>query len=140
MAKEIVSGVGANSSRTDKNLTARTQKVMKSARIENASGGAYGQRAELENLAGGAALLPNNQAMQQSNFTASLPDSNAFAPSMHQDPLSHGGQFGPGQDASQQLTPVDAIDQGSILVRAMFAMNPTPQLRRILEAYNEEGR
>jgi hypothetical protein len=78
--------------------------------------------------------------MQQSNFTASLPDSNAFAPSMHQDPLSHGGQFGPGQDASQQLTPVDAIDQGSILVRAMFAMNPTPQLRRILEAYNEEGR
>ena len=50
------------------------------------------------------------------------------------------GKFGPGQDASQQLTPVDAIDQGSILVRAMFAMNPTPQLRRILEAYNEEGR
>ena len=137
MVKQVVSGVGKGSKRTDQNLVSRIQR---DAKIQNASGGPYEQRGELENLAGGAALLPNNQAMEQSNFTASLPDSNAFAPSMHQDPLSHGGQFGPGQDASQQLTPVDAIDQGSILVRAMFSMNPTPQLRRILEAYNEEGR
>lgn len=137
MVKQVVSGVGEGSKRTDQNLVSRIQR---DAKIQNASGGPYKQRAELENLAGGTALLPNNQAMEQYNFAASLPDSNAFAPSMHQDPLSHGGQFGPGQDASQQLTPVDAIDQGSILARAMFAMNPTPQLRRILEAYNEEGR
>jgi len=36
--------------------------------------------------------------------------------------------------------PIDGPDQSAILARAMFAMNPTPQNRRLLEAFQQEGR
>jgi hypothetical protein len=36
--------------------------------------------------------------------------------------------------------PVDAPDNAALLARAMFAVNPTPQNRRLLEAFLQEGR
>jgi len=36
--------------------------------------------------------------------------------------------------------PIDAPDQAAVFARAMFAINPTPANRRLLEAFQQEGR
>jgi hypothetical protein len=40
---EIVSGVGADSKRTDNNISERVAKIQREAKIQNATGGTYGQ-------------------------------------------------------------------------------------------------
>ena len=50
---EVVSGVGADSKRTDNNVSERVAKVQREAKIQEASGGQYGQRANLASLASG---------------------------------------------------------------------------------------
>jgi hypothetical protein len=65
---------------------------------------------------------------------------NAFAPGTQGVPLSEGATYGPGAGAEVMPTPVDAIDQGSVLARAMLMANPNSrQLRLMVEAYNELG-
>jgi len=147
MVREVVSGVSANANRTDKNLTARTQKVMNYAKIQNASGGTYGSRQALQGLAQGAPTAPvggpamalgagGDQGSTQTPRPVG-PPSDIFAPTTHGLPLSHGGPGGPGQNGTNQI-PVDAPDQGSILARAMLAANPQSRmLFSIVEAYNE---
>ena len=49
--KETVSGMGKNSSRTDKNLSERVARVQRNAKIQNSSNGSYGSRAELQSIA-----------------------------------------------------------------------------------------
>jgi len=44
---EVVSGMGANSSRTDKNVSERVAKIQREAKIQNMSGGSYGERADV---------------------------------------------------------------------------------------------
>jgi len=140
---EKVSGMGANSSRTDKNLSERVARVQRDAKIQNMSGGAYGQRAEMESIASGASTnVPTPQVtMPQGNpLVGSVDAVNAFAPGTQGVPLSEGATYGPGAGQEVLPTPVDAIDQGSVLARAMLMANPNSrQLRLMVEAYNELG-
>lgn len=143
---EVVSGVGAGSKRTDNNVSERVSKIQREAKMQNAAGGSYGERANLASLAGGAPTsapatgLASPQAQGQSFSPSQLPSSNVFAPGREGVPLSQGAPGGPGAGSEVLQTPVDAIDQTSVLLRAMYMANPTPQLRRMVEAFNEEGR
>lgn len=140
--KEQVSGVGTNSKRTDNNVSERVAKVQREAKIQEASGGQYGERANLTSLAQGQQTSQTASAVSAQPVTPGiqLPSTNIFAPSEEDVPLSHGASGGPGAGSNILQTPVDAVDQGSILIRAMYAANPTPQLRRMVEAYNEEAK
>jgi hypothetical protein len=141
MVKEVVSGVGANSSRTDKNLSARVQRVVNDAKIQNAPGGTYTERSNLTNLAEGASTevagsLP--MAPVEQNTAPAVQTTNVFAPGNPDVPLSQGAKGGPGADNSILQTPVDAPDQSSLLARALLQANPTSrQLLMMVEAFNE---
>jgi hypothetical protein len=138
---EVVSGVGANSNRTDKNLTARVQRVVNDAKIQNAPGGTYTERSNLTNLAEGAPTevagsLP--MAPVSENVTPTVQTTNVFAPGNPNTPISQGAKGGPGADDSVLQTPVDAPDQSSLLARALLQANPTSrQLLMMVEAFNE---
>jgi hypothetical protein len=138
---EVVSGVGANSSRTDKNLSARVQRVVNDAKIQNSTGGAYNERANLTNLAQGAPMaqsMPTQTAPSANMAPQAVQTTGAFAPGNPDLPLSHGADGGPGADSSILQTPVDAVDQSSILARALLQANPTSRsLLMMVEAYNE---
>jgi len=141
MVREVVSGVGANASRTDKNLSARVQRVVNDAKIQNASGGAYNERANLESLAQGA---PTQQAMPtvtgpNGEMTPrGIQTTGAFAPGNPDLPLSHGAKGGPGADNSIQQPIVDTPNPSSLFVRALAKANPqSRQLLMMVEAFNE---
>lgn len=133
-----VSGVGRDSKRVDRGMV---QKIQRNAKIENASGGAYGERAEMQSLASGGATAPTASATSAENVvTAGTPVAtvNAFAPGTQGLPLSHGAKGGPGADDSIQQTPVDSFNPDSMFVRALYAANPdSRQLMMMVEAYNE---
>lgn len=139
---EKVSGVGANSSRTDNNVSERVAKIQREAKIQNATGGAYTQRAEMTSIAGGASTdVPTpNVTMQEPSRVSSLPEVNAFAPGSGRNgiPLSDGAPGGLGRGEEAQPLPVNAPNPDSIFVRAMAAANPeSRQLMMMVEAYNE---
>lgn len=139
--KEQVSGMGENSSRTDNNISERVKKIQREAKVQNMSGGSYGERAELTSIAGGASTnVPTPQVtMPEGNpLSGSVSAVNAFAPGTQGVPLSEGATYGPGAGQEVLPTPIDAIDQGSVLARAMLMANPNSrQLRLMVEAYNE---
>jgi len=141
MLNEKVSGVGANANRTDKNLSARVQRVVNDAKIQNATGGAYNERAALSSLAQGASTEPATPAIaptQADVMPTGVQTTGAFAPGNPDTPLSHGAKYGPGADNSILQTPVDAPDQGSLLARALLQANPNSrQLLMMVEAFNE---
>jgi len=137
---EKVSGVGANASRTDKNLSERVARVQREAKMQNASGGGYGQRAELESIAGGAPTNVPTPSMPEPSPVSQIPSINAFEPGSGRQgtPLSDGAEFGPGRGTEAQPFPVNAPNPDSIFVRAMAAANPeSRQLMMMVEAYNE---
>ena len=137
---EKVSGVGANASRTDKNLSERVARVQREAKMQNASGGGYGQRAELESIAGGAPTNVPTPSMPEPSPVSQIPTVNAFEPGSGRQgiPLSDGAEFGPGRGTEAQPFPVSAPNPDSIFVRAMAAANPeSRQLMMMVEAYNE---
>ena len=141
---QVVSGVGAGSKRVDKNNVERVQRIQKNAQIQNASGGAYGDRARNEGLAQGAPMdVPTptmGMPVEQANVRPPMPSSDIFAPTNHNNPLSDGVDGGPGAGSNVLQTPVDSIDQGSVFARAMLAANPNSrQLRMMVEAFNELG-
>jgi hypothetical protein len=140
--REQVSGMGANASRTDKNLSERVARVQRDAKVQNMSGGAYGQRAEMESIASGASTnVPTaNVTMPDQSRISAIPSVNAFDPGSGRNgiPLSDGARYGDGRDDSVQPVPVDAPNPDSIFVRAMAAANPeSRQLMMMVEAYNE---
>jgi len=140
--REQVSGVGAGAKRTDKNLSQRTQKIQREAKLQNASGGTYGQRSELENMAKGT-VMPQTASATSANPPVTLPKynvQNAFAPGNPSTPLTDGaGGNTPGRGTEALSMTPDMPDAGSLLVRAMYLAYPTPELRRYVEAYNQEG-
>lgn len=140
MVKEVVSGVGANSSRTDKNLSARVQRVQRDARIENASGGSYNERATNTQLAQGSSMSPTASSVTgQQEYVNPIKAIPATVYSGTDVPLSQGAPGGPG-DNTGMAQPVDAVDPGSVLARALLAANPnSSQLIALVEAYNELG-
>lgn len=137
---EVVSGVGQDSKRTDKNLSARVQRVVSDAKIQNASGGSYNERANLSGLAQGASTeVASAMPVAASAPLAAIPvqTTNVFAPGSQDKPLSDGAKGGPGSNTSTQI-PVDSISQDSIFIRTLAQLNPdSRQLFMMVEALNE---
>lgn len=138
---DLPSGPAQLSNRTD---LGNVKKIQREGRnIAEASGGTYGERKNLTELSQGAptqAATPTQVATSGNPLAASLPPVNLLAGGPEGTPLSDGARGGPGRDNSALMTPVDDFNQGEILARAMYLANPTPQLARIVEAYNEEKR
>lgn len=138
--KEQVSGVGGNSSRTDNNISERVKKIQREAKVQNMSGGTYGQRAELTSIAGGAPTNVPSVNMNTGTPISQIPSVGAFEPGSGRNgvPLSDGAPGGLGRGEEAQPLPVNAPNPDSIFVRAMAAANPeSRQLMMMVEAYNE---
>ena len=137
---EVVSGVGANAKRTDNNVSERVSKIQREAKMQNASGGQYGQRAELASIAGGAPTNVPSPSMNTGSPVSAIPAVNAFEPGSGRQgvPLSDGAQYGPGRGTEVQPPTVSAPNPDSMFVRAMAKANPeSRQLFMMVEAYNE---
>lgn len=141
---EVVSGVGPDSKRTDKNLSARVQRVVNDAKIQNAPGGSYSERSNLTSLAEGSAATTTSPMTNinppTTGMSTSIPVNtvNVFEPGTQGAPLSDGAKGGPGRNDSVLQTPVDTVNPDSIFVRALLQANPTSrQLQLMAEAYNE---
>jgi len=133
-----VSGVGKNAKRTDRGMV---QKIQRNAKIQNASGGAYGDRAEMQSIASGASTAPTASAVSaQPAPRPAVQVTGAFAPGSQDKPFTDGaGGNTAGATPDELMANYQSSDPGAILVRAMYRMYPTPELRRYVEAYNEEG-
>jgi hypothetical protein len=146
--RDIVSGVGKNSKRTDLNpsslVSERVKRLQRDAKVQNAAGGTYGQATQLQDIASGASTVQPSTIVNPSPV-------NTVATGVRATPVKElqgdggpitdgagGNTPGAGPEVLQQ--PVDAPDNAAILARAMFAVNPTPQNRRLLEAFLQEGR
>jgi hypothetical protein len=138
--QQKVSGVGKGSSRTDRNVVERTQRAQRGARIENASGGSYNERKTNKELAQGSATAPTASSVTgQQEYVNPIKAIPATSYSGTQVPLSQSAPGGPG-DNTGMAEPVDAVDPGSVMARALLAANPnSSQLIAIVEAYNELG-
>jgi hypothetical protein len=133
-----ISGVGKNAKRTDRGMV---QKIQRNAKIQNASGGAYGQRAEMQSIASGAATGPTGSAVSaQPAPTPAVQVTGAFAPGSQDKPFTDGaGGNTAGATPDELMANYQSSDPGAVLIRAMYSMYPTPELRRYVEAYNAEG-
>lgn len=110
-------------------------KFARPAKVSEAGGGAYGERAQLAALESGA---PTASAQPSTPPIVPTP---LTVPSTTTVPLTQGagGQTpGAGPEVLPQM--VDGLDDTSILVRAMYLANPTPQNRRLLELFQAEER
>lgn len=135
-----VSGVAQGAKRTDLGMAQRVMRDGKS--IENATGGNYGARKDIAEIAGGASTQVSTVPVAQPQGNR-VPTVDMFAPGsgMAGVPLSNGANGGPGADASILQTPVQAPDAGSALARALLLANPeSRQLRDIVLGFNEEGK
>lgn len=137
-----VSGVGAGAKRTDLD---RAKKIQREAKIQNATGGPYRERLNLTELAQGASTdVPpvNVPAPAPVNPLANLGSTDIFARTARPEEPVSAGAGGNSEGASPDVlpTPVNAPDQLAVLARAMFAADPTPQNRRLVEAFMQEGR
>lgn len=144
---------GRLTNRTDKNLTQRTQKIQRNAKIQNAAGGQWGSRQENRGLIQeGGVNTPTASAtsagIPQQNVTVgdagqSRPATktvSAFEKGNPNVPFADGaGGNTAGASPNALMANMNVADPGSILIRAMYLANPTPELRRMVEAYNEEG-
>lgn len=133
-----VSGVGKNAKRVDRGMV---QKIQRNAKIQNASGGAYGQRAEMQSIGNAAPTPPTASAVSaQPAPRPAVQVTGAFAPGSQDKPFTDGaGGNTAGATPDELMANYQSSDPGAILVRAMYRMYPTPELRRYVEAYNAEG-
>jgi hypothetical protein len=145
---QVVSGVGAGAKRVDKNNVERVQKIQRNAQIQQASGGAYGDRMRNESSVQDAPITPTasgvsaNVAMPPAPRAGGLngPNTDIFAPNNPNDVFTNGAggnTAGTGPDALNAR--FNTHDAGYVLLAAMYQTNPTPEIAAMLEAYNEEG-
>lgn len=141
MAREVVSGVGKGAKRTDLGNVA---KIQRSAKIQNASGGSYGQRAELQSIAQGAPMASGptfNAGSFRMGEEASMQRfqaTDAFAPGSGN--LTDGAGFNTAGTAPNSLTPaMTSPNPGRVLAAALYTVNPNPYTRMLVESYDEEG-
>lgn len=142
-AQQVVSGVGAGSKRVDKNNVERVQRIQRNAQIQQASGGAYGDRMRNENDVANAPISPTASAVS-SNVTMPtppvVPSTNIFDANDPNDIFTNGaGGNTAGTNPDVLNARFNTHDAGYVLLAAMYQMSPTPELARMLEAYNEEG-
>lgn len=142
---EIVSGVGKNAKRRDLGNVA---KIQRSAKIQNASSGSYGERSQLQSIAGGAAMPTTGSAVSFNAGSARMgevasmqktPVTNAFAQGSSR-PLTDGaGGNTDGRGPEALNLGVTSPDEGRALAVALFTLYPNPQTRALVEAYDQEG-
>jgi hypothetical protein len=140
---QVVSGVGAGAKRVDKNNVERVQRIQRNAQIQQASGGAYGDRMRNESSVQDAPITPTGSAVS-SNITmpppSVVPSTNIFDPNNPNDIFTNGaGGNTAGTSPDALMARFNRPDAGYVLLAAMYQTNPTPELARMLEAYNEEG-
>jgi hypothetical protein len=137
--QDVPGGPGRFARRDD---LGNVKKIQREGRnIAEAGGGSYGERQELTQLSQGAPLdNPEATATGGNPFVAGMPNSDAFLPGSGA-PITEGAVGGDGRGREALQTPVDAIDQTSVLVRAMFMANPESViLANMVQAFNEENR
>ena len=142
---QVVSGVGAGAKRVDKNNVERVQRIQRNAQIQSASGGAYGDRMRNESSVQDAPITPTGSAVS-SNITMPppprtvAPSTNIFDANDPNDIFTNGaGGNTAGTGPDGLMSRFNTHDAGYVLLAAMYQMSPTPELARMLEAYNEEG-
>lgn len=132
--QDMPGGPGPFARRNDLGNVKKIQREGKN--LAEAPGGSYGERKAIQETAQGAST---QMPQPTTGFNPSmLPSVNAFAPGTPGVPLSNGAAGGPG--SAIQQTPVDDIDSGAALARAIFAANPTSMNARLVEAYEEIGK
>jgi hypothetical protein len=140
MVKQVVSGVGPNSSRSDRNLVERTQKIQREAKIQNASGGSYSQRKTNTELAQGQNTAQTASAVSAQPATPPVKVTSAFAPGNPNTPFGDGldgNTSGRGPEAL--LGSFNSPDPGAVLIRAIHLYAPTPYTRRMVEDLDAQG-
>ena len=132
--KEVVSLPGKGAKRTDLGNVA---KIQRSAKIQNATGGTYGQRAELRSLASQQATGPTGSAPSQQNPMPRIQSADIFSKSAGT--LTDGAGFNtrgtPPNTVSAGLT---SPDPGHALAAALFTVYPNPYTKMLLESYSDE--
>ena len=139
---QVVSGVGANSKRTDQNISERVQKIQREAKIENATGGTYAQAKTNKELAQGASTNVPTPSPMMARPAASLVEQPRFD-QMNPNPgaITDGAPGNTdGRQPEELPNPVDAPDNNALIARAIFMLDPTPQNRRNMESFMVEGR
>ena len=137
-----VAGPGKFAKRKD---LSRVQRIQRDAKIQNATGGSYSESLNLQQLAQGASTDVKKPIITPttSRSMPSLGIKKSPLDEMQEGAVTMTDGAG-GNTAGRQPfeldQPIDAPDQSAILARAMFAINPTPQNRRLLEAFQQEGR
>lgn len=142
--KEVVSGVGKDAKRTDKNVSERVEKVQREAKIQYATGGPYSQASQLQGLVQGASTeVPSAVLAPARVNTVATNVDTSFLNTVNPNPVTMtDGAPGntPGRQPEELPAPVDAPDNNALVARAIFMMDPTPQNRRLLESFQQEGR
>lgn len=140
--KEVVSGVGANSSRTDQNISERVSKIQREAKIQNATGGTYSQAKTNRELAQGASTNIPTVNTSMAIPAASLRTQPRFDQmNPNPGPITDGAPGNTdGRQPEELPNPVDAPDNNALIARAIFMLDPTPQNRRNMESFMVEGR
>lgn len=144
MVRQVVSGVGKNSSRTDKNLVERTQSIQRKAKIQNASGAPQGVRKELQSLTQGDATAQTASAVsvdvQQPSVPISQTVTPVFAPGSQNLPFADGaGGNTAGRGPDALLANFNTPNAGSVLARALHLANPTPYTSRLVRQFDDQG-
>lgn len=114
-------------------------KFAKPKKISEAGGGAYGERTALGQIESGASTKPQSIESLQSP-QAPMQVTPAFAPTDGSVPMSNGSQYGPGAGPEIMSPQSQGLDDAGVFARALFAANPTPSSRRLVEAFQAEGR
>jgi len=146
--RDVVSGVGKDAKRTDLNpsnlVSERVKKLQREAKVQNATGGAYSQRTQLQNIASGASTEVPQVTMNpaSSNLIASRVNTSFFTEENPNPGFITDGAPGntPGRQPEELPAPIDAPDNNALIARAMFLADPTPQNRRLMESFIQEGR
>ena len=140
---QVVSGVGAGAKRIDKNNVERVQRIQRNAEIQQASGGAYGSRRINEDDVANAPIPPTASAVSSDVRMPPppvAPSTNIFDANDPNDIFTNGaGGNTAGTGPDSLMSRFNTHDAGYVLLAAMYQTNPTPELARMLEAYNEEG-
>lgn len=144
MVRQVVSGVGKNASRTDKNLVERTQSIQRKAKIQNATGAPQGVRQELQALTQGDATAQTASAasadIQQPVIPVSQTVTPVFAPGSENLPFADGaGGNTAGRGPDALLANFNTPNPGSVLARALHLANPTPYTSRLVRQFDDQG-
>lgn len=136
MAREVVSGVGKGAKRTDLGNVA---KIQRSAKIQNAGGGTYGSRQELQSLASQGDVPQTASAVSSGQPVApQFKPTDVFTPS--NELLTNGaGNNTLGAPPSDINSALQSPDAGRVLAAALFRAYPNPYTRANLEAFDAEG-